>query len=40
MSTNPHLIKVFDTAPNKTMQADEIANETANTGKVIAVVAR
>jgi hypothetical protein len=39
LSTEPSPIKVANTAPSKTMRADEIAIETAKTGKVTAVVA-
>jgi hypothetical protein len=38
-SHKPHPIKVVDTALSETMKADEIAIETAKTGKVTAVVA-
>jgi hypothetical protein len=38
MSTDSCPIEVFDTAPSKTMRADEIANKTAKTSKVTAVV--
>ncbi len=38
MSTEPCLIKVTNTAPDETTKADEIAIETAKTGKVTAVV--
>ncbi len=38
MSTEPHPIKVDNTAPSETTRADEIAIETAKTGKVTAVV--
>jgi hypothetical protein len=34
ISTDSRLIKVVNTAPRKTMKADDIANETAKTGKV------
>ncbi len=37
-NTEPHPIKVAATAPSKTTRADEIAIETAKTGKVTAVV--
>jgi hypothetical protein len=37
-SSEPHSIKVANTAPSKTMKADEIAIETAKTGKVTGVV--
>jgi hypothetical protein len=39
MSTDSCLIKVADTAPSNTKRADKIANETAKTGKVAAMVA-
>jgi hypothetical protein len=39
MSTEACPISVVDTAPSKNMRADEIAIETAKTGKVTAVVA-
>jgi hypothetical protein len=39
LSTKPRPIKVANTAPNKTTRANEIANKTAKTGKVTAVVA-
>jgi hypothetical protein len=39
LSTEPHPIKVADTAPSETTRADEVAIETAKTGKVTAVVA-
>ncbi len=39
MSTEPHPIKVADTAPCEPTRADEIAIKTAKTGKVTAVVA-
>ncbi len=39
MSHKPRPIKVVDTALSKTTKADEIASETAKTGKVTAVVA-
>jgi hypothetical protein len=39
MATEPHPIKVTNTAPCDNVRADEIAIETAKTGKVIAVVA-
>jgi hypothetical protein len=39
LSTEPCPIKVTDTAPSETTRADEIAIETAKTGKVTAVVA-
>jgi hypothetical protein len=38
MSTEPHPIKVANTAPNNNMRANEIAIETAKTGKVSAVL--
>jgi hypothetical protein len=38
-SHKPHLIKVADTALSETMKADQIAIETATTGRVTAVVA-
>ncbi len=38
MSHKLHPIKVVDTAPSETTDADEIAIETAKTGKVTAVV--
>ncbi len=38
MSTKPHPIKVAATAPSDNMMVDEIAIETAKTGKVTAVV--
>ncbi len=38
MSHKPHPIKVVDTALSETMKADQIAIETAKTGKVTAVV--
>ncbi len=38
MSTKPRPIKVFDTALSETTRADEVAIETAKTGKVTAVV--
>jgi hypothetical protein len=38
VSTEPHLIKVASTAPSETTKADEIAIETAKTGKVTVVV--
>jgi hypothetical protein len=38
LSHKPRPIKVVDTAPSETMEADEIASETAKTGKVTAVV--
>jgi hypothetical protein len=38
LSTEPCLIKVVDTAPSNNIRANEIAIETARTGKVIAVV--
>jgi hypothetical protein len=38
LSTEPSPIKVTNTAPSETMMADEIAIETAITGKVTAVV--
>jgi hypothetical protein len=39
LSHKPHLIKVINTAPSETTKADEIASETAKTGKVTAVLA-
>ncbi len=39
LSTEPHPIKVANTAPSETTRADEIALKTANTSKVTAVVA-
>ena len=39
MSHKPHPIKVVDTALSVATKADEIANKTAETGKVTAVVA-
>jgi hypothetical protein len=39
LSTEARPIKVVDTAPKNNVRANEIANETAKTGKVIAVVA-
>jgi hypothetical protein len=39
LSTEPRAIKVANTAPSETTRADEIAIETAKTGKVTAVVA-
>ncbi len=39
MSPKPHPIKVFNIALSKATKADEIAKETAETGKVNAVVA-
>jgi hypothetical protein len=39
MSHKPRLIKVVETAPSVATKADEIAKETAETGKVTAVVA-
>ncbi len=39
MSTEPHPIKVADTAPSETTRADEVAIKTAKTSKVTAVVA-
>ncbi len=39
MSHKPRPIKVVETAPSVAMKADEIAKETAKTGKVTAVVA-
>jgi hypothetical protein len=39
LSHKPHLIKVVDTALSETTKADEIASETAKTGKMTAVVA-
>jgi hypothetical protein len=38
LSTEPHLIKVAATAPIDNMRTNEIAIETARTGKVTAVV--
>jgi hypothetical protein len=38
LSTKPRPIEVTDTAPSETTRADEIAIETAKTGKVTAVV--
>jgi hypothetical protein len=38
VSTEPHPIKVVNTAFSNYMRADEIAIETAKTGKVTAVV--
>jgi hypothetical protein len=38
-STEPHPIKVVDTAPGNNMRANEITIETAKTSKVTAVVA-
>ncbi len=38
MSHKPRPIKVVNTAPSETTRADEIASETAKTGKVTAVV--
>ncbi len=38
MYTEPHPIKVANTAPSETTWADEIAIETAKTSKVTAVV--
>jgi hypothetical protein len=38
LSTGPCQIKVVPTAPSDTMRANEIAIETANTGKVTVVV--
>ncbi len=38
-SHKPRPIKVVDTALSETLKADEIASETAKTGKVTAVVA-
>jgi hypothetical protein len=38
LSTEPHPIKVVDTAPIETMRANEILIETAKTSKVTAVV--
>ncbi len=38
MSTEPLPIKVTNTAPSETTRADEIAIETAKTGKVTAVI--
>jgi hypothetical protein len=37
-SHKPHPMKVVDTALSETTKADEITNETAKTGKVMAVV--
>jgi hypothetical protein len=39
MSADPHPINVVNTAPSKTMRVNEIAIETAETGKVIPLVA-
>jgi hypothetical protein len=39
LSTEPRPIKVTNTAPSETTRADEVAIETAKTGKVTAVVA-
>jgi hypothetical protein len=39
LSHKPCPIKVIDTAPSKTMKADEIASKTAKTGKVTVLVA-
>jgi hypothetical protein len=39
LSHKPCPIKVVDTSPSETTKADEIASETAKTGKVTAVVA-
>jgi hypothetical protein len=39
LSHKPRLIKVVDTALSETTKADQIAIETAKTGKVTAVVA-
>jgi hypothetical protein len=39
LSTGPHQIKVDNTAPSETTRADEVAIETAKTGKVTAMVA-
>ncbi len=39
LSTGPRPIKVANTAPSETTRADEIAIETAKTGKVTAVAA-
>ncbi len=39
LSSETHLIKVVNTAPSKSMRADEIVIETANTNKVTVVVA-
>jgi hypothetical protein len=39
LSHKPHPIKVVNTALSETTRADEIASETAKTGKVTAVVA-
>ncbi len=39
MSTEPHLIKVANTAPSETTRANEAAIEIAKTGKVTVVVA-
>jgi hypothetical protein len=39
LSHKPHPIKLINTALSETMKADEIANGTAKTGKVTAVVA-
>jgi hypothetical protein len=38
-STEPHPIKVANTAPSETTRADKIVIETAKTGKVTAVLA-
>ncbi len=38
LSTEPHPIKVANTAPIETMRADEVAIKTVKTGKVTAVV--
>jgi hypothetical protein len=38
LSTEPRLIEVANTAPSETTRADEVAIETAKTGKVTAVV--
>ncbi len=38
MSTEPHPIKVVNTAPSENIRANKIAIETAKTGKVTAVV--
>jgi hypothetical protein len=39
LSHKPHPIKVINTAPSIAIKANEIAKETAETGKVTAVVA-
>jgi hypothetical protein len=38
LSTEPHPIKVANTAPSETTRADEVAIETAKTGKVTVMV--